>query len=349
MIKKEVSNNYRDAYDVIHSEILPRMSLDHQPYFLGTIPDILKFDRSAEVWKEISGILNAVPETWRGWNGEEKLSSPDSFYKSFTKIVRYHPSVKALRIIGNTIEGMPEHYRSAFLEKALPAIIRRRPSEERLEETLNILGRISKNTTPSSIQSGVTFFKSVGSFFNKHSFEEFRKKAEMAEEYLRKNKGGYFFNKVMLENFSDLSKSRLNFKKTGGELVPLGKNLTNKIARVVNPEAFEVWKELYEDKNLKEHVEPILEKNGVLRAFKSKEGVRVFTRYVGIRVDDFKKEHPEHAKEVDEQVNWIKQKLWDKGIRHGHIHPGNLVVEMVKGKPNVRLIDFDAAGYYGDD
>jgi hypothetical protein len=133
--------------------------------------------------------------------------------------------------------------------------------------------------------------------------------------------------------------------KDGSGTVLLGGGLYGKaIVQVIGKYGLDAWKKAIK---LGIPVEPILKKNGRFRIAKNKDGsYRVSTGVLkGQSVYAFfrNKKYQQFHWEVSRQGREIIKKLDLQGIVHGHLHSGNMVVVMEKGKPKVYLIDFDQA------
>lgn len=140
--------------------------------------------------------------------------------------------------------------------------------------------------------------------------------------------------------------NRLRFRKTGSRLIPLVGPLMGYLIRQIRPKAYEAWKKAHLDPELRDHVEPIVENDGILHGYEHAGKVLVLTRHVGTAAFEFKRRQPKFAPEVERQRRWILKKLRKKGIQFSmgdHAHDANFLVELVNGQPHVRLIDFDQA------
>jgi hypothetical protein len=132
---------------------------------------------------------------------------------------------------------------------------------------------------------------------------------------------------------------------------------TEFILQGLKQEAVNAWKKAFEfdwkSKGLDYNpIEPILKKNGKYRVYKNRDGTFRVTAGViqGTSLQMFfKKSVKENkgnwaiAREIKRQKEIIDSSLKDLGITHSHDHEANYVVEMVKGKPRLHIIDFDAA------
>ena len=148
---------------------------------------------------------------------------------------------------------------------------------------------------------------------------------------------------------------RKKLEKTGGETVLLGGELVGKVViKVINEQAFLAWKKAFEsvDVWLKSGfdyipVEPILMKNGRLRARKIKSGAyEVATVVLGPTMWSFlnNSANSKFEHELNEQRKNITLVLEDKlRIYHGHIHNTNFCVKLYGDKPRLYIIDFDLA------
>ncbi|MFA6268591.1 MAG: HEAT repeat domain-containing protein [archaeon] len=150
--------------------------------------------------------------------------------------------------------------------------------------------------------------------------------------------GGKFYDKVIIR---------------GGPAVREFGELRIPYAQGIKPEALEAWKKALEfdwkslglDHN---PIEPILKKKGKYRIFKNKDGT--YRASVGViqgeSAHTFMRKHivpaPLHD-ELQHQINTITEGLNRLQINHSHDHLGNFVIKIVEGKPQVFLIDFDAA------
>ena len=148
---------------------------------------------------------------------------------------------------------------------------------------------------------------------------------------------------------------RKKLEKTGGETVLLGGELVGKVViKVINEQAFLAWKKAFEsvDVWLKSGfdyipVEPILMKNGRLRARKIKSGAyEVATVVLGPTMWSFlnNSANSKFERELNEQRKNITLVLEDNlRIYHGHIHNTNFCVKLYEDKPRLYIIDFDLA------
>ncbi len=163
---------------------------------------------------------------------------------------------------------------------------------------------------------------------------------KISKQLLKEYNQSLYGIKLISENFgklkpSNTSVSRLNFEKTGSELIPLGGKLNKFIIRKINADSFTAWKKAQDNEI---SIEPIL------RFKKTPDGnYRVITRYCGKKFLEFLNEHPESYAEIYKQKKEILDNLRFYNIEHGHTHENNFVVEMEHNKPIVRLIDFDQA------
>lgn len=131
---------------------------------------------------------------------------------------------------------------------------------------------------------------------------------------------------------------RLPFVKDGSVLVPLGGKLTGYLFRIITKESFDAWKKAYDAGMPCEEI--------VRHYHRKDDTVSVVSKFHGEQVGIFKEEHPELSKAIDFQIENIKKQLSNIGVTHGsyrHMHDGNFVVQMIDGKPFVRIIDFDQA------
>lgn len=138
----------------------------------------------------------------------------------------------------------------------------------------------------------------------------------------------------------DAKINRLEFAKSGSRLIPLGGKLTGLMIRIINKSALKAWKAAIS------YCVPCEE---IVRSSPwSKYKALVVCRYAGDNFSKFaffnKAEHPELVQEAERQRDSIIELLDGYGIRHGHAHDSNFMVEMKDGKPHVRIIDFDRAG-----
>ncbi len=293
----------RPAWKVIR-QIFPNIPMkDHDEFFGNGLPETLKYNPSVYTWKKIVLMLPETPEEHR--YNLFKYGLPEML-KQKTKAGELKQKWKNVTGILST---MPEEYHRDFFRQSLAHIIGINPTPENTSEMI-----------------------------------------KTAKSYLKGHEDDYFFNRVVAENYGRLTKPRgvissadmLSFYKESSKLIPLGGGL-NSIIRVIRKEAFKAWKEAFEDEYLKNHVEPILEKNGSLRAYASKDGLyRVYTKYCGIPFLEFTKQHPEHLEELENQKDKIIKRLNELRINHMHAQR-NFVVDENDGKPVVKLIDFDAA------
>lgn len=155
---------------------------------------------------------------------------------------------------------------------------------------------------------------------------------------------------------------RREFDKTGARTVLLGGNLVGKvIVRIVSEGAFLAWKKAFEaDESWTKAgfdytpVEPILMKNGKLRAYKFKSQkytfYRVFTRVIAGPSLAEALMHKENFNLNQSQANALEKTqlkiilvLGNIGIIHGHLHSDNFVVEIDSDGPRLCVIDFGEA------
>lgn len=156
---------------------------------------------------------------------------------------------------------------------------------------------------------------------------------------------------------------RKEFKKSGSETILLGDRLAGKaIVRIIKEEPFLAWKKAFEAVDYWRRkgfdyipIEPILSRNGKLRASKMKDGkYRVVCRVLGENLSEFLSDQNQKNLELfqdDLRKQWSKitSGLDDLGINHGHPHWANMCVEMKNGKPRLYAIDFDQAYVFTDD
>ena len=147
---------------------------------------------------------------------------------------------------------------------------------------------------------------------------------------------------------------RGKLSKTGSQTTVLGGTLTEKvIIRIIPDFAFQSWKKAFEAEDFWKSlgfdyipVEPILHKNGKLRAYKTKKGLwRVSTKVLGpslaavINTHEYKK----YRLRLELMKARIISGLRKLNIKHGHLHDGNFCVEFHQGKIRLYVIDFDEA------
>jgi hypothetical protein len=181
------------------------------------------------------------------------------------------------------------------------------------------------------------------------SFGEIEKMLPLALAYWDLLGESEYTIKLIFENLDklrplDAKINKLSFEKTGSELIPLGGKLAGFLFRIIKKESYLTWvaaeKVLKEKKNGKiiNHCEPIV------RAYNRKNGfVSVVTKYSGQAVRSYLVESEAEYKEIEQQINWIKERLEENRIDHGHDHMGNFVVRKEDGMTIVSMIDFDMA------
>lgn len=148
---------------------------------------------------------------------------------------------------------------------------------------------------------------------------------------------------------------RRKFPKRGYEsdTVLLGGSLTGKaIARILPTSCYHAWEKAFTSADAWKAagfsyipVEPILSKNGQLRAKETAPGVtRVMCGVLGKATMFFLADHPQMKQEVLEQEKRIVAVLRSLGIEHGDTENlENYCVELHDGKPRAYIIDFDKA------
>ena len=263
---------------------------------------------------------------------------------------------EALRVVVNKLLPAIAGSRSSFFVSDLPRVLRHAPSPAALEAIAELAREMHRD------QQSDLLRKALPEYLEKHkpSDKEIQQQVQIAKGYLKDK--DYFYSRVIAENFGRLAPqtqivNRLKFYKEPvlgspdnpqffeSKVIPLGGKLIGHIIRILHKSAYEAW--------LAAHkagvpVEEILHKNGKPRAYAvGKDGVRVYTRYAGQRVDDFLEKYPKHRTEIGKQMGSILKRLEELGITYSwtptHFHEGNFTVEMANGKPIVRIIDFDMA------
>ena len=304
-----------------------------------------------------TSILPAIP----------KEDRPNFFACGLPATLTHNPNQKSWKTIAKIMPKMPQNYLWTFFAYLLPATLRYNPTPEALRQTWKTISEI----IPYIPQDHHWFFFTDSlhtTLERKPTTTELAQQVNIAKSYISRHPDDDFFGKIVAENFGRLAPEnrrigRLKFKKTGSQLIPLSGSLTGYMIRIIRPAAFEAWKIAHQDEQLKDHIEPILaakefiEKTGKSRAleFNTTSGeklVRVYSRYAGKQLPAFIKANPRHAQEVTAQKEQIFKRLEELGINFGHqwwgdpsgrTHERNFVVEMMDGKPVVRLIDFDQA------
>ncbi|MFA4946611.1 MAG: hypothetical protein WC607_03700 [Candidatus Micrarchaeia archaeon] len=265
--------------------------------------------------------------------------------------LKHEPTLETWAAIEEILPTIPEEHRWRFFVSSLPETLKHKPTPEKLKQTWATIAEILPTIPEEHLPS---FFNRLPKVILRNpAQDELEQMVANAKDYLEGHPGDYFFGKVVAENFGRIAPpegkfNRLSFEKTG-MLIPLGGRDKGGIIRIIRPNAFEAWKKAYEDSKLRRHVEPILEKNGKLRAYVRPDGTyRVYTRYAGTRVPDYLIQNPGKKSQVETQQQKIRLALYRLGIDYGphqtrHDHDGNFTVETVNGKPVVKLIDFDLA------
>ncbi len=323
---------------IAHS--LPQIPQEYRSvFFEDTLPAMLRYnptpDQLKQTWKTITELLPQIPQEHH--YAFFKLGLPTS--------MKMNQSPREIRQTWKTIaEILPkipgqDHWR--FFEYALPETLQHNPTPDTLKTIAGILPKIHQRHRLKLFRYGLP-----ETLDKKPTREQFAEDARIAESYLSGNPN-YFFGKLVAENFgrlkgTDRAINRLKFRKTGSTLVALGGKYGGRvIIRTIRPEAYREWEKAANDRILKDHVEPILTKNGRYRAYNRGNRIQVTTRYAGERMSDYVLNNPGQAEEVEKQRKMILERFKKKNIKHRHPHHRNFVVEEVQGKPLVRLIDFD--------
>ncbi|MEK6955667.1 MAG: hypothetical protein AABW52_03330 [Nanoarchaeota archaeon] len=155
------------------------------------------------------------------------------------------------------------------------------------------------------------------------------------------------------EKFWDQKRNivRKDFNKTGSETILLGGKLAGKvIIRVVSERALLTWKKALESEIWKKEgfdyipIEPILTKNGKLRAYKTVYGeYRVYTKVLGPNLVSFltNPENRKYSKELYILRGKIIRALEEIEISHGHDHEFNFCISKEDDEIKLYMIDFD--------
>ncbi len=306
-------------------------------------------------------ILPQMPQPYRLWLGNkgsqerrrehyEEFASSEHLRNTLNKA----PTAGQLRTVAkDMLPLIPYNHRYDFFRLALPAALAKKPKAGSLTAIAKaILPEVAPEDRFDFVRHRVPELLE-----GKPSKGEIMRQAQLAKKYLEKSAGRYSARKIIADNAGKLAPlqhgfHRFSFTKsdsaarTGSMTIPLGGRLFGTIVRIVPLHAFEAWKLAYE-KGVP--VEPILRrKDGRLRArpFTGKDGrkyVRVLTRYCGERLTDFTEKHPEHEKEANAQKRRILMRLETLGVKHRDEKLENFTVEIARGKPLVRLIDWDFA------
>ncbi|MBI5226402.1 hypothetical protein HY994_04150 [Candidatus Micrarchaeota archaeon] len=263
-----------------------------------------------------------------------------------------------------TLNDLPQEHHENLIKEGLPHFFKIKPTSKRLKQWLKVNTALLPKirTTDYSFQKNLkSYFEHLNEFFEKtRTDEEIDRHLQVAKAYLEQYPDDFFFDKVVMENFGRLASpntqiNRLRFYKSDqhdvwrhGNLIPLGGKLTGTIIRLISKDSAQAWEKAHRDEFLSGHVEPILvrPRDSRLRVFEANNEKRVYTRYTGQRISEFADQNPELAREVWEQQIEIVKALNRLGINFGnsaHLHNDNFTVELVEGKPVVRVIDFDKA------
>jgi len=188
---------------------------------------------------------------------------------------------------------------------------------------------------------------------NKLTDDLIAKQIKIANQYLDRNPD-FYYQKVVIDNFGQLiapdEKSRKlpDFGKSGGKLIPIGGKANKYMIKILPTEGYEAWKRV-RDAGIP--VEEIVYLNGRPMAYPAGPGeMRVYVKHSGTRLYDFKKQHPEYEEDLDSQMLNITRRLYEIGVERfdkskirNHPLESNCVVEMINGRPVVKVIDFDYA------
>jgi len=321
------------VWKTVAEKVLPTIPTQHHSdFFQHTLPEALSHNpKPAElsaIWQTISEkVLPAIPQQDR----------EDFFEQGLIAVLRKNPSVKAWRTIAEDIlpSIKPEH-RANFFRYALPGTLRGKPTPSRVKKVWQtivseVLPAIPENHQPGFLSDGLP---------NSDRFDQksLRQQATAAKLIFDRMDNSGFASSVVNQNFGKLADpemavSRLNFRKTGGVLTPLGGKMTGHILRIIDKRSYSAWKKAHD---LGLPVEPILQVR------EAKDGrMQVVTKFVGETEYKFIQAHPEHAQEVTAQKLEIMSRFKSEDIEHGDYHNLNFVVRMEKGLPKVRIIDFD--------
>ncbi len=355
------------------NRILPRIpEIARSHFFQYHLPPVLHGKPTSEQWKIIEDILPSIPEQYR-----------QNFFQYVfpTALTHSRISEKMREIIETVVDELrssPEPSQVNFVEKLAPTAIENTSSSEKLRETLQAVNQVlqempeharvvasrhalqvmlSQKPTPDEVKKAgktinelltviprehhLSFLEeSLPDTLSNSNLQDLERHAQIAKEYLGEQTD-HFMSKIVAENFGRLmlrtrlnSKQKLRFRKTGSQLIPLTGRFTGKMFRIIDEQPFTAWKHAHDNMP----VEPIL------KVRKLKDGrMLVLTRYVGMRTKDFIKIHSVHREEVERLEREAIAKLAEIGVDHVHLHDQNIVVELVDGKPVVRIIDFDQA------
>lgn len=318
----------KETWNVI-AQIVPQLRTNRvEELFEKGLPEILKHKPNKETWKAILEILPKI---------NTNLDLPFFFEWNIPQILEQKPNKESWKAISTILLNIKKGDQHEFLTDALPKILQNKPNKQKWKTIENMVQKIHPD-------SRLALLYQISKTIQK---PDFQKHIETSKKYLQPQPNR-FYDKIVAENLSGLAPknaniNRLKFKKTHSELIPLGGKLHGIILRKINPESYQQWLKAYQDPELQPHVEPILYKKGTPRTIHGKNQVTVPTKYVGEIIYDFIQKHPELETEIRKQQQWIKQKLEEKGIEHGHAHDNNFTVELKNKKPHIYIIDFDTA------
>lgn len=191
---------------------------------------------------------------------------------------------------------------------------------------------------------------------------------DIIQEYVERFGDNDFMWKTGCENFGKLNPintrgRKLSFSKTGSELQVLDGRLSGRILRTINEHSYQAWVKATEAGIPCEEIFKYPDdhpKAGQNYAIPQRGGeIRVACLYGGPNLVEFFSDpaNERYRKEVEQQAGTfgeqympvtpgeISKMLDQHGIKHNHLHAKNYVVQVVEGKPVVRVIDFDMAGY----
>ncbi|MBR9703144.1 hypothetical protein GOV10_03850 [Candidatus Woesearchaeota archaeon] len=260
--------------------------------------------------------------------------------------------------------------RAKYIDVLLESVLHTKPSPQELAELMQKIAPISHNRQViEAVCEGLSLKNEIELMNMDPQSPEYKQKiaeeeknarfenikqliqvCNLANDLTKLNNDPVFGKKLIADNIrhiGDLKKkfSRLNFEKTGSDLIPLGGSLIGYLIRIIPEESFRAWRVAFEAGI---PTEPLFKrKTGEYRAVRRKDGkVAVITKYCGVQLEWYKRyEQGEQTlfRELDRQKENIISKMNQLGIAHGHSHDGNFVIEFEDNKPVLRIIDFDIA------
>ena len=201
---------------------------------------------------------------------------------------------------------------------------------------------------PRRVFSEETLINSLKETFN--IIEGKIQKKELIKEYNHTLGDSEYYRKLISENIENIDAlktiNRLNFQKTGSELIPLGGKFKGLyLVRIITQQAFNTWKTVYEAGIPCEEL--VKDKQGRYRTVTYPDGrIAVFTKYAGENLEKYRFKSAEEKEFIYKERQQIITQLEINRIWHGHLHNGNFCVLYEKGIPKVRAIDFDSASQF---